>query len=568
MGRIFLVLVLTFLTLVTHPARADKRVALVIGNSEYAHVPELANPSNDAADMAEKLKSLGFDVVDGRNLDFQAMRRIIRNFIGSLKDADVALFYYAGHGLQVAGENYMAPIDARLRSEDDLEFEAIPMAMVLSPMERNTKVNLVFLDACRDNPLAVNLARSMGTRSSTVGKGLARIGSGVGTLISFSTQPGNVALDGTGRNSPFTAALLNHLGRPGEDVVKSLVRVRRDVLAVTDGKQVPWDSSSLTGDVVLAPAGTTAGETAGSANGLADEDAHATEITYWNVIKSGGDKTYYEAYLRRYPDGLFADIARTKLDEIGSRSAPKNTKATDSQDKPGFDKSLLTLLDPDAVKPDTDASKRSLTPENIETSLDLSKEDYQRVQVALNALGYDVGAEDGAFGSKSRAGLRKFQIRNRIEESGYLTDNTLQSLITTFEGMPKTYDGKWSLEFHRHNKNQSDPSGVNMRSVLATATVNVRDGEMFLLKTMMHSSKKPLFDTFSGRLSEDGQLGIKMRIDSLYSKQQEVNVRVDGKLPKFVPHGRLITFFGSKLWTYGPKSEDVWLRLELRRLKS
>ncbi len=152
-------------------AWAEKRVALVIGNSAYQHAPQLTNPQNDASDMASKLTGLGFVVVTGHDLDLAGMRRSIREFVGKVEGADVALFFYAGHGLQVNGANYMIPVDAQLRSNNDLDFEALPIELVLSAMERNAKVNLVFLDACRDNPLAVTLARSLGTRSMVVGRG-------------------------------------------------------------------------------------------------------------------------------------------------------------------------------------------------------------------------------------------------------------------------------------------------------------------------------------------------------------------------------------------------------------
>ena len=216
---------------------AAKRVALVIGNSQYEYAVELANPKNDAADMSKKLSDLGFEVVSGLDLDLRGMRNKVREFVRKLENSDVALFYYAGHGLQVNGRNYLAPVDARLQSYLDLEFESLPINLIVSAMERSAKTNLIFLDACRDNPLAKNLARSMGTRSGSVGRGLAKVGSGVGTLLSFATQPGNVALDGKGRNSPFTKALLKHLGTPGQGVTQDLVFVRRDVLRETDGNQ-------------------------------------------------------------------------------------------------------------------------------------------------------------------------------------------------------------------------------------------------------------------------------------------------------------------------------------------
>ena len=192
----------------SNPAFADKRVALVIGNAAYVHAGTLANPRNDAGDIAAELKKVGFEVVEGTDLDKAAMDRKIRDFANLLPGADTGLFFYAGHGLQVGGVNYLVPIDAQLSTAAALDFEMIRLDLIQRTMERETKTNILFLDACRDNPLARNLARAMGTRSSAIGRGLAAAESGVGTLISFSTQPGNVALDGTGRNSPYAGALV------------------------------------------------------------------------------------------------------------------------------------------------------------------------------------------------------------------------------------------------------------------------------------------------------------------------------------------------------------------------
>ena len=214
MNALRFAIALLMISLSAH-AWAERRVALVIGNSAYRHATQLANPKNDAIDMAKKLSSLGFDVVRGEDLDLAGMRGTVRDFIGKLDGADMALLFYAGHGVQVNGNNYMAPVDAQLTSYNDLDFEAMPMDLILSAMERTTKVNLVFLDACRDSPFSQNLARSMGTRSGGAGRGLARLGTGIGTLIAFATQPGNVALDGEGRNSPFTTALLKASRHPG-----------------------------------------------------------------------------------------------------------------------------------------------------------------------------------------------------------------------------------------------------------------------------------------------------------------------------------------------------------------
>ncbi len=232
------------------PAAAEKRVALVIGNSNYSQVGALPNPVNDANDISAALKRGGFEVILGVDVDKREFDTKVRNFADLLENADAAIFFYAGHGLQVSGRNYLLPVDARVQSERDLDFDAVNLDFVLKQMElgRADKTNIVFLDACRDNPFARNLARSMGTRSASIGKGLAQVDTGVGTFIAYATQPGNVALDGTGRNSPFTAALAKHVVEPDRNLTSVMIEVRKEVLAATGGKQVPWDHSALTGE--------------------------------------------------------------------------------------------------------------------------------------------------------------------------------------------------------------------------------------------------------------------------------------------------------------------------------
>ena len=234
-------------------AHAGKRVALVIGNSAYQHAGELANTRNDAVDMAAALRTHGFEVLDGIDLDKAALERKIRDFAAALVGADVGVFFYAGHGLQISGTNYLVPIDAQLRSASALDFEMVRLDLVQRTMEREAPTNILFLDACRDNPLAPNLARAMGTRSADIGRGLAPAESGVGTLISFSTQPGNVALDGTARNSPFAGALIRHLRSSSDDLSAILIAVRNDVMRETQRRQVPWEHSSLTGRFYFIP---------------------------------------------------------------------------------------------------------------------------------------------------------------------------------------------------------------------------------------------------------------------------------------------------------------------------
>ena len=238
------------------PAAAERRLALVVGNGAYQHTTALANPANDAADMAGALKATGFEVIQAVNADKRRLDAFLRAFADKLAGADVALFYYAGHGLQVGLQNYLIPVDAKLERERDLEFEAVKLDFVLRQMEidREGKTTIVMLDACRDNPLSRNLARSMGTRSTAIGRGLAPASTGLGTFIAYATQPGNVALDGEGmRNSPFTTALLKHVPARGRNLPATMIEVRKDVVQATSGRQVPWDHSALTGDFYFVP---------------------------------------------------------------------------------------------------------------------------------------------------------------------------------------------------------------------------------------------------------------------------------------------------------------------------
>jgi uncharacterized caspase-like protein len=225
----------------------QRRVALVMGNSNYSNTSHLPNPRNDAAAMAAKLRSLGFDVISGLDGTKVDMEAAIREFVKILPGSDVALFFYAGHAMQVNGKNFLIPVDAKLEDSTAIDFETIDLGVVLDFMNGGDRISIALLDACRDNPLSRRFARNFGaTRSAFIGRGLAAPSTGSGQLlIGFATAPGEVALDGDGANSPFTTALLNHIDTRDLDIELMLKRVRQDVYKLTNQSQEPWVNSAL-----------------------------------------------------------------------------------------------------------------------------------------------------------------------------------------------------------------------------------------------------------------------------------------------------------------------------------
>jgi hypothetical protein len=229
------------------------RVALVIGNGAYVNANVLPNPPNDAHAVAGVLRQIGFDVQEGENLDHATMEKLLHEFLHKASSASVVLLFYAGHGMQVDGKNYLVPVDAKLAEPSDLPFETVEIDKLLESLGDPGHTNIILLDACRDNPLARSFASHLpATRSAAVSTGLAPYSAiGTGTLIAYATAPGQTALDGKGKDSPFTTSLLHFLPTPGMEIRQVLTRVRAEVASVTGNRQIPWDNSSLMGDVVL-----------------------------------------------------------------------------------------------------------------------------------------------------------------------------------------------------------------------------------------------------------------------------------------------------------------------------
>jgi uncharacterized caspase-like protein len=300
------------LVLVCQPAWAAKRVALVIGNSGYQNVARLPNPVNDGAAMAATLTKAGFDVVDSRHdLPAAETRRALRDFADRARDADIALVYYAGHGIEVDGTNYLIPVDAKLERDTDVYDEAFSLDRVLLAIEPAKQLRLVILDACRDNPFARIMKRTVASRA--IGQGLAKVEpASSNTLIAYAAKAGSTASDGDSKNSPFTSALVKHITTPGLDVRRAFGFVRDDVLKNTSNRQEPYVYGSLGGDdVPLVPAKVAAPASSAQADARKDYEL-ALQI---------GNKDALNAFLGQYPDGFYASLAKLQLAKIAAEDA-------------------------------------------------------------------------------------------------------------------------------------------------------------------------------------------------------------------------------------------------------
>jgi caspase domain-containing protein len=301
--------------LFSEPALAEKRVALIIGNSAYQNVSRLVNPTNDAEAMAATLKNAGFDPVYlKRDLKVSEMRRALRDFSDVVRDADVAIVYYAGHGIEIDGTNYVIPTDAVLERDIDAYDEAVPLDRILTVIEPARQLRLIILDACRDNPFSSNMKRTIGSRG--IGRGLAKVEpTNPNTLIAFASKAGSTASDGE-RNSPFTAALVKHITTPGLDLRKAFGYVRDDVLKNTGNKQEPYVYGSLGGDdVPLVPGKPTA-------PGLGPQANPDSEIRRdYEFALQLGTREIWNAFLTRYPSGFYTELAKGQLSRIAAEEA-------------------------------------------------------------------------------------------------------------------------------------------------------------------------------------------------------------------------------------------------------
>lgn len=280
---------------------AERRVALVIGNSAYSGLPALPNPANDAGDIAARLRALGFEVVLGLDLTRAGFQRTLFDFAARLNGAETSLLFYAGHGVQVNDVNHLIPVDAELAEGDELAGQTVTVDRIVGMMNEFTRTTIVLLDACRDNPLTNRAAaRSDG---QVIGRGLAQVQTAGGSYIAFATGPGSVAYDGEGRNSPFTAALLTHIERPNIDIRLMMADVRRDVFRATGQQQLPWENSSLIGRFYFHE---------GAQDERPDGGLHS-ETEAWAAIAESTRREDFAGFLQEFPAGSFAAVATLQM---------------------------------------------------------------------------------------------------------------------------------------------------------------------------------------------------------------------------------------------------------------
>jgi uncharacterized caspase-like protein/uncharacterized protein len=326
-------------SLFTLPALAENRVALVIGNGNYLGQPHLFNPPHDAEDMTQALQGLGFKVIQGTDVDKVSFDAKLHEFSRSTSGADVAFFFYSGHGMQINGVNYLVPVDAPVTKED-LEFQTVTMDFVQKVLER-AKTKIIMLDACRNNPFAAALGENLGTRAVNAGSGLAMTTApDLGYFIAFATQPGHVASDGAGRNSPFTTSLKTHMDTAGLSISDLMIVVRNEVVQATAGQQIPWDHSALSSRFYFRDGASPVAAVA-EASRKSSEAAEA-----WGWVRDTSNPEALQQFITIYGDSTLASQAKIKLASLKQSQTQSRTTTA-----PANNWAPVTLASNEPVRP-------------------------------------------------------------------------------------------------------------------------------------------------------------------------------------------------------------------------
>ncbi|WP_192254474.1 caspase family protein [Mesorhizobium silamurunense] len=425
---------------------AAERVALVIGNSKYVNAVPLPNPANDAHLIASTLRNAGFEVIEGVDQDNQGMHSLISRFTEESYNADLAVIFYAGHGMQVDGKNYLIPVDAELTSPAYLKTRTVQIDEFMAALPPDPAVGVIILDACRDNPLARTLAASL-PKSRSLGAGLAPVeakADGVGTggvLIAYATDPGAIAFDGNGVDSPYSLALAKHLTEPGVEIQSALTRVRGEVTEATQGRQRPWHNASLGREVFLgkqeaatgaAPVADAAKTTAAPAPApvVSEPPSWEVEQRLWDEASKKNAIPYYEAYLEQFPNGRFATVAKLNIDQLKDPKADKQVATLDTD--------TANANSGSAVRTSvgiTDEMKRTPGTEQTEGAIGLDRNGRIDLQLRIEALGNELGQVDGNIGPKTRQAIGVWQGKNGLPQTTFLTREQLAFLAIQTDPM-------------------------------------------------------------------------------------------------------------------------------------
>src|SRR5262245_25857799 len=396
---------LILLCLSTDIALADKRVALVVGNSAYQNVARLPNPEKDASAVAKLFRDAGFDTVVAMNnvttLDF---KRAIRNFEDATIDSDIAVVYYAGHGIEIGGVNYLIPVDAKLAGDRDAQDEAILIERLVQSVDEAKRLRLIILDACRDNPFVANMKRTSRTATRAIYSGLGKVEpTGTATLIAYATRAGTTAEDGGGEHSPYTTALLTNLTAPGLDIRLTFGRVRDQVMKITSGRQEPFVYGSLGGgNISLVPA----------PEKPIEPDIANVKADY-ELVAQVGTKKAWEVFLGTYKTGFYADLARAQLAKLGERG-----DSTPSAAPPKAVASLEPPAPPESAKPTSDelTAWRKLSGTSDKDALAKFIRRYPNSPLALNAKNRLDVLERAAREREEKARAEREALQQRADE--------------------------------------------------------------------------------------------------------------------------------------------------------
>ena len=443
MRYLTLLLSLICVLVTAHTAKADKRVAFVVGNGAYKNVAQLPNPPIDAKAMAGVLRNVGFDVVEGTNLTRDKMTERLLEFGKKAQGADVAEFFYAGHGIAINGTNYLLPVDADIKSEMDVKLgSAINIDLTLDQTMSDAKVKLVFLDACRDNPFAAKIKSNSSTRSVSVQQGLAEMKSGEGTLIAFATGPGQTALDGQeGTNSPFTRALVAHITTPGIEIQQAMTEVRAQVNEETNQGQLPWGHTNLIGSVYLNPAAAAPANAAAPAAPAAVASASGgsdVELEFWRSVKESNKPEELNAYLTTYPNGQFKSLALARI------AALENGPSTTTRN--------LTTATADPATFTEEANQVT------EDQIGLDRGQRRDVQRRLNGLGFDTKVT-GKFDEETRSVIRRWQAARTYPATGYLNKLQHKALLAEIVATTQTNSSEDSDSPRRSRRSSGGGGG-------------------------------------------------------------------------------------------------------------